>query len=635
MDSKKKSPLAPKATINYLFFGIYFAIIAIIHVFHVFLIESTVSFSAYFFAIYGIAQCFIETMLLILFGAFIKNHFQKLMNLYIVAVFFLFLSHVIDFPLVRLVDMSFWYALHFVSQESYGNFIELLIASNVSILVWTLAGACAILVLFSGMFFYRMTEKWTKRHQLAVSFPLLTVALLTSVSLLIVWDLSVKTRIPTHHFDRYAKTLPLKSTLFPPVAGYMSLKSSLQEPEGEKELMQKLDSRIFSLNHKPDIYLFVIESLRDDYITAENAPHLNQFKEQNVSFDLTLSNANATHLSWFSLFHSKFPFYWGKIDPEDSKGGSIPLQLLRRMGYKIHVASSARLSYYQMNRLIFGEGEHLADSIFFPNEEECYEPYMRDQSAIDHLLEQMNQEGSGRLFIVFLDATHFDYSWPKEASRFNPFMEKINYFKVVLSNRGIDGIINRYRNSLYFVDSQFGKFVDALHKVPGGKEAVVIVTADHGEEFYEHGNLFHASTLSHPQINPPLYYKFGGNERVKQRVKCAMTCHMDIFPTLFHYLIGDDLMQDVLQGQSIFKADRWPYTVIARCNFSRTPYEYCIHNGTEKLTTEFSNETDIFSSLGLKILSKKNCREENLKKGVGSIHEDFEPAMERIFSVKK
>ena len=76
--------------------------------------------------------------------------------------------------------------------------------------------------------------------------------------------------------------------------------------------MQRLDSRIFSLNHKPDIYLFVIESLREDYITVENSPHLNQFKEKNVSFDLTLSNANATHNSWFSLFHSKFPFYWEK-----------------------------------------------------------------------------------------------------------------------------------------------------------------------------------------------------------------------------------------------------------------------------------------------------------------------------------
>ena len=305
------------------------------------------------------------------------------------------------------------------------------------------------------------------------------------------------------------------------------------------------------------------------------------------------------------------------------------------MGYQIHVASSARLAYYQMNRLIFGEGEHLADSIFSPNEEECYEPYMRDQSAIDHLMEQMNREGSGRLFIVFLDATHFDYSWPKETSRFNPFMEKINYFKVVLSNGGIEGIINRYRNSLYFVDSQFGKFMDGLHKTPGGKEAVVIVTGDHGEEFYEHGSLFHASSLSHPQINTPLYYRFGENEWVKQRAKCDMTCHMDIFPTLFHYLIGDDLMGDVLQGQSIFKTDRWPYTVIGRCNFSRTPYEYCIHNGTEKLTAEFSNETDIFNSMGLKILSKKNCREENLEKEIGRIHEDFGPAMERIFSVNK
>lgn len=233
MDSKKKSPEVPKTPINYLFFGIYFAIIAVIHVFHVFLIEPNFSFSTFFFTVYGVAQCFIETMVLILFAGLISTHFRRLMNLYIIAVFFLFLSHVIDFPLVRLVDMSFWYALHFVSQESYGNFIELLIASNVSIFVWVLSGLCAILVLFSGVFFYRMTEKWTKRHQLIVSFPILTIGILISGSLLIVWDLSVKTHISTHHFDRYAKTLPLKNTFFPPMTDYVSLKYSLQEPEGK------------------------------------------------------------------------------------------------------------------------------------------------------------------------------------------------------------------------------------------------------------------------------------------------------------------------------------------------------------------------------------------------------------------
>src|SRR5262245_34794152 len=116
--------------INYLFFGFYFLFISFIHVYHVFLIESNVSFSRYFFVFYAIVQCAIETILLVLFANAIKIFFKtKAMALYSTVVFFLMLTHVIDFPLVRFMDMSFWYALNFISAESPQNFLELLYAS--------------------------------------------------------------------------------------------------------------------------------------------------------------------------------------------------------------------------------------------------------------------------------------------------------------------------------------------------------------------------------------------------------------------------------------------------------------------------------------------------------------------------
>ena len=546
----------PRAPINYLFFGMYFAIIALIHIFHVFLIEPYSSVSSYFFVIYALAQCALETLVLVLFAALLNQHMPRLMNVYALIVFCLFLSHVIDFPLVRLMDTSFWYALNFVSQLSYENFIELLLASNVSIFVWGLAGISGVAFLILGIVLYRLSEKWTLHRPFSASIPMILAVLGTVGLFLISWDFGMNKYISKAYCDRYQKTLPWKSTFFPHRVEYLSLKTSLQELETEGEFMGKLDSRAFSLARKPDIYLFIVESLREDYINAINAPNIKSFKDENISFEMALSNANATNISWFSLFYSKFPFYSGAIDPDEWKGGSVPLRLLKKMGYKIHVTSSARLNYFQMDRVIFGEGQHLADALFIPDDEEIEEPYVRDQKAIDNLLMEMNKEGSGRLFIVFLDSTHHDYSWPNEMTRFYPIEDKINYLKAAVSQGGLEEIKNRYRNALYFVDSLFGKFQEAVQKTPGGKDAVVIVTGDHGEEFYEHGNLFHASGLSHPQMHIPLYYRFGDNQEIKQRSLCKMTCHMDIFPTVFHYLVGEDLMGEVLQGESIFKASK-------------------------------------------------------------------------------
>src|ERR1700722_11553084 len=123
--------------------------------------------------------------------------------------------------------------------------------------------------------------------------------------------------------------------------------------------------------------------------------------------------------------------------------------------------------------------------------------------------------------------------------------------------------------------------MDTLNSYKGGDESVVIITGDHGEEFYEEGHLFHASSLSHHQMHVPLYYKFGSSNILQKHP--LMTCHMDIFPTLFHYLTDQDCMHNVLQGQSIFRPNRWPYTIIARFNASRSPREFCINNGNKKI----------------------------------------------------
>lgn len=622
---------APRAPINYIFFGAYFAFVAFVHVFHVLLIEPTLSLSTFFFILCAIVQCAVETLLLIFLGCLIFSYLPRLMPVFVLSVFFLFLSHLIDFPLVRLMDMTFWYALHFITQESYENFIELLLASNVSLIVWILAGIGGVGLLMSGLFLYRLSEKWIRGRYLFVSLPMLGAAVGTTTLFLISWDFGLNSHLSRAFSDRYQKTLPWKTTFFPHQRDYVTLTAALSEPQSEEELMKKLDSRVFALAHKPDIYLFVVESLREDFITEENTPHLSRFKKDNLSFDMAFSNANATHISWFSLFHSQFPFYWGKVIPDEWKGGSLPLRLLKKMGYKIFVSSSARLTYYQMNRLIFGEGEYLADALFIPDDDESIEAYIRDQKAMDQVATEMAKGASGRVFIVFLDATHLDYSWPKEMTQFYPVIDKINYFTAGFSKQGLIRIKNRYRNALFFVDSLFGNFFKTLEESPGGQDAVVIVTGDHGEEFYEHGNLFHASSLSHPQMHIPLYYRFGKNTEIKEKAARKMTCHMDIFPSVFHYLIGEDLMGDVMQGESVFKSNRWPYTIIARFNASRSPYEFCIHNSVSKLLAHFSDAKDIFHSKGLKILSIKNCQDENIDQEIDTIHAEFDSAFERLF----
>jgi membrane-anchored protein YejM (alkaline phosphatase superfamily) len=322
------------------------------------------------------------------------------------------------------------------------------------------------------------------------------------------------------------------------------------------------------------------------------------------------------------------------MTPDNWKGGSLPLRLLKKLGYQIHVYSSARLSYFNMDQLIFGESRYLVDR--FPSFEgaEFEEVHQKDQGAVDLMIREVQQSeaSSGRVFLVFLDATHHDYSWPMDTdSVFHPFEPQVNYFKAAVSNNSLEGIRNRYRNALHFVDGLFGKFAQALHTIPGGREAIVVVTGDHAEEFYEQGYLFHASALSHQQTHVPLYYKFGESERAPQLVGRKLSSHIDIFPSIFHYLFGEDLFSEVLHGQSIFNSDYWPYVVTARFNASRSPYEFSIHNGTDKIIARFEKQSDIFNSSQLQIISAKTLEDEHLPIDLPSIRERFGEAIDRIF----
>lgn len=625
---KQKELNLTQVHVNYLFFGFYFIFVSLIHGYHVLLIEPTASFSRYFYLFYALMQCGIETLLLVLFANGMKLFFKRrALMLYSLIVFFLMLTHAIDFPLVRFMDMSFWYALNFVSSQTPQNFLELLYASNISLGVWFLAGVVGFALLLSGIFVFRMTEQWTSRRPWIIRYPLLAAIFCTVCLLLISWDYSTHKWARNRYAYLYQKTLPWKSTFFREKQTFVSLPHGLNPGLSQEETLKHAEHALV-LTKRPDIFLFVVESLREDYIDALHAPHLSAFKEAFISFDLGLSNANNTQQSWYSLFYSDFPFYWEKTAPAHWNKGSIPLLLLKKLGYKIYCYSSARLNYYQMDQRIFGVGNYLTDSLF-TQEPENQAPCTRDQRAVAALIRQMDKEAAGgRLFIVFLDATHFDYSWPKENTRFEPCGDKINYLKAALSNADLELIKNRYRNSLSFVDTLFGQFMQKLQSYGGGEEAVVVVTGDHGEEFYEQGRLFHTSSLSHVQTHVPLYYKLGAST---EKPATSMSCHIDIFPTLFHHLSGHDCMQGILKGQSIFHPARWPYTVITHFNFNRNPCEFCIHNGQRKLTLTFSDERDIFKSKGVRILSTKNERDDIVAYDLPALKEQFSDAFDHLF----
>ena len=96
--------------------------------------------------------------------------------------------------------------------------------------------------------------------------------------------------------------------------------------------------------------------------------------------------------------------------------------------------------------------------------------------------------------------------------------------------RYIEGL---YYGEVGFVDAQVGRLIARLQEMGVYDRTTLVVTSDHGEEFWEHGGFEHGHTLYDELILIPLVVKFpAGVPRVKQEV-AAQVRILDVLPTLF------------------------------------------------------------------------------------------------------
>jgi arylsulfatase A-like enzyme len=68
----------------------------------------------------------------------------------------------------------------------------------------------------------------------------------------------------------------------------------------------------------------------------------------------------------------------------------------------------------------------------------------------------------------------------------------------------------RYRQELAFSDAQLGRLLAELRSSDRWDETIVIVTADHGEEFRDHGNTLHGSAVWEESVHVPLVVRVPG-----------------------------------------------------------------------------------------------------------------------------
>ena len=127
--------------------------------------------------------------------------------------------------------------------------------------------------------------------------------------------------------------------------------------------------------------------------------------------------------------------------------------------------------------------------------------------------------------------------------------------KVEFDNEDIPVVRALYDAEVVDVDARLGRYLERMHETGLLERTIVILSADHGEELFEHGWLGHASTgydakLYDELIRIPLIMRLP-NAAMQGRFD-AMVQGVDFMPTIFD-LLGIDAarVEPAMQGHSL------------------------------------------------------------------------------------
>jgi choline-sulfatase len=90
-----------------------------------------------------------------------------------------------------------------------------------------------------------------------------------------------------------------------------------------------------------------------------------------------------------------------------------------------------------------------------------------------------------------------------------------------------------YDSEIHHTDAQLGRILSHLESTGALEDTIVVVTADHGEEFGDHGSIGHARTLHEELIRVPLVVRIPGQE--PQRIDDPVAL-VDLYPTVLSAL---------------------------------------------------------------------------------------------------
>src|SRR6266545_4408972 len=365
--------------------------------------------------------------------------------------------------------------------------------------MWLVVGAIVLLPMIGAI------TRWATRL-LSHRFPInvrrahICLSVFVGIVLIVLDQVGWRAFGRTDIWRKRCQVMPLYLPFFSPPIGMV--RYNVRLPRIRPNLQRSLSHLAPKVDASPNIFIFVLESFRNDAIDIKATPNLDRFKQDCLSFEKTVASANLTHLSWYSIFFADHALYHHMTHLNKNLWGSVPLYLFQQLGYRTHVISGSRLDYRDRDRMIFGKNLELAATLVDSRSREDLDRPEMDIPATELLIERIinNENKRPLLFVTFFESTHHDYYWPPNfLPLFEPYAAKWDFARWDLTASELVSVKNRYLNAVHFVDSLIVRVFQTLRDRGQYDNSIIVVTGDHGEEFLEFGHMTHGTHLNDAQ----------------------------------------------------------------------------------------------------------------------------------------
>lgn len=309
-----------------------------------------------------------------------------------------------------------------------------------------------------------------------------------------------------------------------------------------------------------NVLVIVVDTLRADHLPVYGygglkAPNLEALAKDAIVFDHMFSNASWTRPSFASILTGRYP----SSHKTTLKSSSLPDEIttmpeaMQAAGYTtLGIATNYNVApffnfhqgfdayHYLEPDFVLGANDTAAKLLFVQFLRQRIETYRakrnevapgsayQDASIVNReLLALLGDKPQTPFFafVGYMDPHDPYYPHPHDGTGYSRAANQ--------SPRADEAprLIKLYNGEIEYWDQQLGALIAELKKRKLYDDLTIMITADHGEEFMEHGGFWHGTTLYDEQIRIPMILKLPHGEGAGTRVSHWVES-VDIMPTI-------------------------------------------------------------------------------------------------------